>query len=724
MSPAKVLLALSAGTALGFAAEPVILSTDSSQMIFRVESSGKLSRHYYGAKLANPDDVNLQSTTRTLAYPSLWDTQFAEAAVSVTQSDGSVSLDLVYDSHKVSRPGEGQELVEFTLKDSHYPVKVKVSVLAHQDSNVFEQWVDITNEGQDAINVDQGASGHLYIDANKYFVSSFRGDWAGESLMYEEEVKRGNLLEVSTNVGTRSAHEGTPGFIISLDRPAAEDSGEVYMGALGWAGNYKLRFKHTSTNRMMDTFGADLLQASYRLDGGKTLNLPRLIVTHSENGKGEASRQMHKWARESGIRGGNEERMTLLNSWEGAYFKFDEPLLHGMMEKASGIGVELFVLDDGWFANKYPRNAANAGLGDWDVNLKKLPHGIAGLTKAAKERNIKFGIWVEPEMVNKKSELFEKHPEWAIQLPHRPMREGRSQLGLDLSNPEVRKYIFDVMDKLLGENPDIVYVKWDCNRYVTDPGSTYLSKDKQKNLLVDYANGYYSIMEALTKKYPKIVFQACGGGGGRADYGTMAYHHEFWVSDNTDPYDRIYMQWSIGHLFPAISMASHVTESPNHQTGRVTSLKFRFDVAMTGRLGFELQPQKLNQKELDFSRKALEEYKRIRPIVQFGDLYRLRSPYETDEAALMYVYEKDGKQQAVFSAFLVKKLYADSPGPIKLKGLKSDKRYKVRELNVDDSGKRTSLDEKEVGGDFLMTEGIKLRWRSALQSVVLELTEI
>lgn len=724
MSIPKTILALSASASLCFAAEPIHLLTDGSQMTFKVESSGKLSRSYYGTRLGNPDDCSIQSTTNTLAYPSLWDTKFAEAAVSITQSDGSVSLDLVYESHEVSTPADGQELIAFTLKDSHYPVKVKLSILASKSSNVYEQWVEITNTGDKAITVDQGASGHLYMDATRYFVSTFRGDWSGESYMYEEEVKKGNLLEASSNVGTRTAHEGTPGFVISLNQPACEDTGEVYMGALAWAGNYKLRFKHTSTNRMMATFGADLLQAAYTLDPGKTLTLPRWIVTHSQQGKGEASRQLHHWARKTGIRGGDKERMTLLNSWEGAYFNFDESVLHDMMKNAADIGVELFVLDDGWFANKYPRNSDNAGLGDWDVNHKKLPHGIKGLTEAAKERNIKFGIWVEPEMVNPKSELYEKHPEWVIQLPHRPHREGRNQLGLDLSNPEVQDFIYNMMDKLLGENPDIVYVKWDCNRYVTDPGSTYLSPRHQKNLLVDYVNAYYNIMDKLVKKYPKIVFQACGGGGGRADYGTMKYHHEFWVSDNTDPYERVYMQWSVGHLFPAISMASHVTESPNHQTGRETSLKFRFDVAMTGRLGFELQPKKLTEEEIDFSKKALAEYKRIRPVVQFGDLYRLRSPFETNEAALVYLREENGKQHAVFFAYLMSKLYADSPGPIKLKGLKSDKRYKVKELNVDNTGKRTSLDEKEVGGDLLMNEGIKLRWRKAVQSVVLEITEI
>lgn len=711
------------------AVEPIDLTTDSAQMSFTVDGSGKVTRSYYGNKLTNPRDAEKQSNSASLAYPSVWDTKMKEAAVSITQGDGNVSLDLVYDSHQVTEPEAGQKLLVLSLKDTHYPVKIKLSVLAHQDSNVYEQWAEIINEGNEAISVDQAASGHLQLDASRYFVTTFHGTWAGESYMYEEEVKKGNVVESSSFSGTRTAQEGTPGFVISLDGAAQEDAGDVYMGALAWSGNYRLRYKHNTNNygsggTLFASFGADMLQSPYRLDAGKSLTLPRWIVTYSNEGKGKASRQLHQWARTSGIKAGKEERLTLLNSWEGAYFSFTEELLHGMMERASGMGVELFVLDDGWFANKYPRNNSNAGLGDWDVNIKKLPNGIAGLVNAARERNIKFGIWVEPEMVNAKSELFENHPEWVIQLPHRPNREERTQLVLDLANPAVQDYIITCMDKLLAENPDIVYVKWDCNRAVSNPGSPYLDKDHQKNLFVDYVNGYYRILKTLTDKYPKVVFQDCGSGGGRADYGAMKYHHEFWVSDNTDPYERVYMQWSVGHLFPAISMASHVTASPSHQTGRETPLKFRFDVAMSARLGFELQPQKLSEEEVEYSKKALEEYKRIRPVVQLGDLYRLRSPYESKDASLMYVNNDGGKQRAVVFAYLLDKVYNDSIAPVKLKGLKRDKSYKVTELNLDKTGERTGINGQTVGGDYLMDHGIKLRLRKPLQSAAIELTEV
>lgn len=723
--------ALLAGVSLGggLSAESLDLMTRDVQISFNAEKGKKLMRTYFGSRLKAPGDARFASRTASPALPVLadstarWENATGELAAAVTQADGHKSLELVYDSHEVLRPEPGRELVVFHLKDTRYPVKFRLYVQADEESNVFEQWVEILNEGTGAVTVDLAESGHLLVKADRYFVTTFRGTWGGESLMNEEEVRRGNTLSVGSDTGTRTAQEGTPGFVLSLGGPAREDEGAVYMGALAWSGNYKLNFKHSPYGNLFASFGVDMSFAPYRLEGGKSLTLPRCILTFSDRGKGEASRQMHRWARRGGVRGGDRERMTLLNSWEGAYFKFDEPLLHGMMERASGMGVELFVLDDGWFANKYPRNADNAGLGDWTVNEKKLPNGLSGLVKAAEERKIKFGLWVEPEMVNPKSELYEKHPDWVIGLPGREPRLERSQLVLDLTNPAVCEYLLESMDRILTENPGICYVKWDCNRKISDPGSPFLPATARNNLFVDYVNGYYGILEALTKKHPGVVFQACASGGGRADYGAMKYHHEFWVSDNTDPYERVYMQWGIGHLFPALSMASHVTASPNHQTGRETPLKFRFDVAMSARLGFELNPQNMSQKDVDFSQKALAEYKRIRPVVQMGDLYRLKSPYENRDASLMYVLNRDGKRRAVVFAYLMDKRLADVPAPIRLKGLDASRRYKVTELNRDDSGNRTSLDGQIVGGDSLMKNGIEVSWRKAPQSLVLELEE-
>ncbi len=711
---------------------PFHVLTKDSQMTFDVVDN-KVRRIYYGSRLTRPDDVlAVGSSSSTLFYPTRmdamgpWENATGEWDISITQGDGTNSLDLVYDSCLRARPHPGVELVAIVLRDTYYPIRVSLYVLAHDESNVFEQWVKIENLGSKHVTIDYGATCHLQVQASRYYVTSFRGTWGGESLLREEEVQQGNCLTLRSDVGVRTAQEGTPGFVLALDHPAQEETGEVYLGALAWSGNYIMNFQHSAYGKMFASWGVDMQEAPYRLGPGQILVLPRAILTHSMHGKGEASRQMHRWARRCGIRDGHQERMTLLNSWEGAYFTYDESLLQTMMERAAGLGVELFVLDDGWFAKKYPRDNAQAGLGDWVVNASKLPNGFETLIQRGREKNIQFGLWVELEMVNPKSELYENHPDWVIQLPHRDQRVERNQLILDLSNPEVQQYVIDCMDRLLSANPGIVYIKWDCNRKIADPGSLFLSSQCQKNLFIDYINGYYKTLEAITCRYPHVVFQACASGGGRADYGAMAFHHEFWTSDNTDPYERVFMQWGIGHIFPAIAIASHVTVSPNRQTGRQTSLKFRFDVASTGRLGFELRPQDMTPKETEFAKLALETYKSIRPVVQFGDLYRLRSPYATGEAALMYVWTStdNGKQRAVVFACMLQKLLATRAAPVQLRGLHPGKRYYIRELNVDESGNRINLSGVEVGGDFLMNHGIPFQFSQAIQSALVEITEV
>ena len=471
---------------------------------------------------------------------------------------------------------------------------------------------------------------------------------------------------------------------------------------------------HTSSPYSSSKASADLLVLAYH----RTYGLPVTISRCSNNyGPYHFPEKLIPLMIANAL---NDKPLPVLyNSWEATEFNIDVSQQTALAELAADIGVELFVMDDGWFGNRFPRNDARAGLGDWQENRAKLPHGIDGLAEKAEELGIRFGIWVEPEMVNPQSELFLSHPDWVIGLPGRENRLERSQYLLDLSNPEVRGYILGVMRELLGKHPGIAYVKWDCNRKISDPGSAWLDARHQGNLAIDYVRGYESVLDALAEEFPQVVFQACSSGGGRADYGTMRRHHEFWTSDNTDACERVFMQWSIGHLFPAISMGAHVTASPNHQTGRAVPLKFRFDAAMAARLGFELQPCDMTEEDAAFSRRALAEYKRIRPVVQFGDLYRLSSPYESRMASLMYVRE----DRAVVFAWLMDKWLADAPPPLRLKGLKPGTRYLLRELNMDGNGSLTHVHEQVLGGDFLMNAGIRINWKKTFQSVCLECIE-
>jgi len=348
---------------------------------------------------------------------------------------------------------------------------------------------------------------------------------------------------------------------------------------------------------------------------------------------------------------------------------------------------------------------------------------------------MQFGIWIEPEMVNPKSELFEKHPEWVLQEANRDKYQQRNQYVLDLSNPEVQQFIYNIVDNLLSENSKIAYIKWDCNSHFSNPGSTYLPKEKQQHVFIDYTLGLYKILDKIRVKYPNVIMQVCASGGGRVDYGSLPYFNEFWASDDTDAWQRIFIQWGTSHFFPAMAMASHVSAVPNGISERVIPIKFRFDVAMTGRLGMELQPSHMTKEEIEFSKVAVENYKRIRPIVQLGDLYRLVSPYESNVSSLMYVSKDQSK--AVLFAYHLKWLYGDDYPNIKPKGLNPDKQYLVKEINKIPERKYPEFDTKEqtFSGDFLMNHGfsvltggeknaLTVYLRGEYSSAVYEITEI
>jgi len=382
-----------------------------------------------------------------------------------------------------------------------------------------------------------------------------------------------------------------------------------------------------------------------------------------------------------------------------------------MMADIASMGGELFVMDDGWFGDKYPRKVDNSSLGDWVVDRNKLPEGIEGLLRDAKKNGVKFGIWIEPEMTNSISELYEKHPDWIIKAPGREpvMGRGGTQLVLDLCNPKVQDFVFSIVDDLLTKYPEIAYIKWDANAPVMNHGSQYLSKADQSHLYIDYHKGLIKVCERIRAKYPDVIIQDCASGGGRANYGLLPYFDEFWVSDNTDALQRIYMQWGTSYFFPAIAMAQHISATPNHTVFRTTSMKFRCDVAMSGRLGMEIQPKNMTDEEKALCRQAISDYKTIRPVVQFGDLYRLHSPYAGDNlASLMYVSQD--KQQAVFYWYKTETFQNEHFPVVKMQGLDPAKRYRVNELNRIDN-KPLAFEGKTFTGAYLMANGLELPYR-------------
>lgn len=408
--------------------------------------------------------------------------------------------------------------------------------------------------------------------------------------------------------------------------------------------------------------------------------------------------------------------MTLLNNWEATHMDFNQDLLVELFDGAKKLGVGLFLLDDGWFGNKYPRDADKTALGDWQVDKKKLPSGIGYLVSQANSKDLKFGIWLEPEMISPKSELYEKHPDWVLKLPNREESLSRNQLVLDLINPKVQDFVFKIVDDLLIENPGVAFIKWDCNRMITNAYSPYL-KDKQSNLFVDYTKSLYDVMERLRKKYPHLPIMLCAGGGGRTDYGAMKYFTEFWPSDNTDGFERVFIQWGYLNFFPSLTVSSHVTSMGKQP------IKFRTDVAMMGKMGYDIRVKNMTEQEIKFSNDAVRNYQRISDVIWFGDLYRLISPYDEPRAVLMYADKS--KNRAVLFNYILNYRRKEYLGKVKLDGLNPNTNYKIEEINMLPDTKSTLPENgKVLSGEYLMKVGLNLSAGkvAALTSSVIEIT--
>ena len=379
-------------------------------------------------------------------------------------------------------------------------------------------------------------------------------------------------------------------------------------------------------------------------------------------------------------------------------------------------------MDDGWFGEKYQRNDDKSTLGDWMVDRQKLPGGIKPLVDKAKSLGIHFGIWIEPESANTISEFYEKHPDWVLQEKDRNLKQGRggTQVLLDMCNPKVQDFVFKIVDNLMTENPDIAYIKWDANCSLQNYGSNYLPAQKQSHIYIEYHRGLLKTLERIRAKYPKLVIQDCSSGGGRVNYGLLPYFEEFWTSDNNDPFQRVFIQWGTSYFFPSNAMAQHIAHSPYWNTGRTSPIKYRTDVAMSGRLGIELQPANMTPEEREQTKRAVSDYKKIRDVVQLGNLYRLVSPY--DENLSSFLYTNDAKDRVVLFAHRVKYLYNMVIPRVHLAGLDASKNYRIREINVKVNDKPCYLDGKVVSGKLLMEAGLNIPLEKDYASRVFELT--
>lgn len=627
-----------------------------------------------------------------------------EYALQLLLPDGSMGLNPTLSCHSIVNGS-----LVLHLADTRYPqIELQLTLRLTEDG-IYSQRVCITNGLPESILLIRAHSLTAQIDAQSYHLSTFRGVWAGEHQLQEQHVQRGNTLSVHSNCGIKTAQEGTPAMILSLNAPAQEESGTCVFGALCWSGNYNLSFTHNAQGVGFMSLGHDFAQTPYKMAPGQRLELPEAILVLSRQGKGDASRRLHKYMRQNVIPHGEAVRRSLLNSWEGIHFDHEEEKLCRMIRRTAELGIELFVLDDGWFGK---RTDDTSSLGDWFSDTSRLPRGLQPLIDCAAECGIGFGLWMEPEMISPDSDLYRSHPDWAIHLPDLTPTTQRHQLVLNLALPEVEAYITSAVAGILTLYPGISYIKWDCNRMITDAS--------HPNLYVDYIKAYYRIMQGLRNTFPHVTFQCCSAGGGRLDFGAAQYHEEFWLSDNTDAFDRLRMQWSASHFFPSNCIGAHVTVSPNLYTGRSTSLKFRFDVAMAGRLGFELDPTCLSTEDSEEIQRRLALYRQLAPLTQQGELYRLVSPYEGPDCAMLYT----SGEQALLLAYTTERAFTNQCTRVQLSGIKPDQHYRIEELMPDTTGKRCSADGSILLGAELIYNGLPIRWNRPLQSAVILLTPV
>lgn len=706
------LISLGVVTVCGAPNEVIRIGTNTTDLIFKVGKNGRLYQSYLGQRLQNASEFDYLKQGRE-AYLTHGMEDYFEPAVRVLHNDGNPSLLLKYVSSEVNRVSDDVTETVILLKDDKYPVEVKLFFTAFAKENVIKTHAEISHREKKPVVLYNYASSLLHLDAAKYWLTEFSGNWAHEVNMTERQLDFGKKV-LDTKLGSRANLLCSPYFMISLNSPVQENAGDVLLGTVNWTGNYRFTFEVDEQNGLRVISGINPYGSEYTLKPKEVFTTPEFVFTYSTAGKGQASRDLHRWARKYQLKDGEKGRMTLLNNWEATYFDFNEDKLIHLFDEANKLGVDMFLLDDGWFGNKYPRSSDRQGLGDWKETAGKLPNGIGKLVEQANARGLKFGLWIEPEMVNPKSELYEKHKDWVIHLPNRDEYYYRNQLVLDLSNPAVQDYVFGIVDNLMQKYPGIAYFKWDCNSPITNIYSPYL-KDKQSHLYIEHVRGLYKVLERIKQKYPELPMMLCSGGGGRADYEALKYFTEFWPSDNTDPLERIFIQWGFSHFFPSKSMAAHVTSWGKQP------LKFKVDVAAMGKLGFDIRVDKMNENEVAFCRQAVENFRRLLPVTLDGDLFRLVSPYEGEHAAMMYA--TPGREKAVVFAFDMHPRYGEFLQPVRLQGLDANKRYKVEEINLM-PGARSSLRDngKVYSGDYLMKIGLNLFSTGHLRSHVLEIT--
>lgn len=680
-----------------------LLTTEHSSYAIGLSADGELQHLYWGGPLWRVEDIPAAATRRDISsfdphqmveneeFPGWGGPRYYEPALKISRADGDRDLVLEYKSQHTEKND-----LEIVMKDIHDDIEVTLHYRVYPEQGIIRRDATIRNGTKQTITVESAQSATWYMPPGVgYRLSYLSGRWAAETQLNREPIQEG-MKVLESRLG-HTGHNLNPWFAIDPG-DADEEHGRVWFGALAWSGNWRITVEQTPYQQVRVTGGLNTFDFSYPLKPGESLETPAFYGGFSAHGFGEASRLLHDLERVDIEPHGLEARVrpVLYNSWEATEFNVDEGGQKALADKAAKIGVELFVMDDGWFGK---RNNDRAGLGDWVVNPQKFPHGLNPLIEYVNHLGMDFGLWVEPEMVNPDSDLYRAHPDWVMNFPGRPRSELRNQLVLNVARDDVREYIFQVLDKLASEY-HIRYFKWDMNRVFSEPGWPEQPVAEQRELWVKYVWNLYNIIERLRAKHPNLEIESCSGGGGRADLGIMRYVDEFWTSDNTEAFDRLRIQEGFSQAYTAKYMSAWVTDVPN-MNGRSTPLKFRFLVAMQGALGIGANLNKWSEEDTKLAMDMIALDKRIRRTVQFGNLYRLLSPRASDTTANEYV-SADSKQAVLF-AFRHSQEY-NTPAPLLyLRGLDARGVYRLESID----GKLVDK-QMELSGAYLMQHGLNV----------------
>ena len=688
---------------------------------FGVNERGDLQPLYWGGRLGAHDSVpaahsfpemasfDSPATTTPQEYAGWGAGLFTEPALKVSFADGNRDLVLHFVKVNSNTPNSAEVL----LKDISREIYVTLHYSMDSESGILARSASVENKEKQPVVIEQAAFAQWTLPPARYTMSYLTGRWAGEWTLNQELIQGGDRVIESRRGST--SHQANPWFAISREagRDAAtgadEEHGEVWFGALAWSGSWRITVEHTQIDALRITGGFNPFDYGYKLKPGEHLETPVFYGGYSNHGLGGASRLLHHFETAKILPQAPDPkpRPVIYNSWEATEFKVDEPGQIALAEKAASIGVDRFVMDDGWFGK---RNTDHAGLGDWYVNPEKFPHGLKPLIDKVHALDMDFGLWVEPEMINPDSDLYRKHPDWVLNFPGRPRSESRNQLVLNLARPDVRDYVEGLLDKILTEN-DIAFLKWDYNRNWSEPGWDQIPVDEQKRVYVEFVRNLYSVLSDLRKKHPKVEIESCSGGGGRVDLGILHYTDEVWPSDNTDPFDRILMQDGFSYAYTPQVMMAWVTDSPHWLNGRATSLAYRMLSSMQGSLGIGANLNHWSAEDFATAKRLIAAYHSVQRTIVRGDLYRLISPRDNSEMSGTETVSGD-KSQAVVFAFVNATNKGRAFPLLQLKGLDPGAEYKLSWIE----GKALPDTPDTASGAWWMNHGLQLALRGDYQA--------